>query len=538
MGTFKDNILKENKKQDISYLIENSLNKYSVFNSNAFYSLSEDAQKSNTFGAYRNSVVTQKVSEMDVDAESRNKSQFFKNDPLSEDNNELTPSGDTDDQSSEMWGAFENYYENGIKTSTSNESISFSDYSYRFKKKDYGTVYKTLTSSIGGKGSEGLGAQKNSVRKDEFIKLPSSSSGYLQNSCKSPDSAKKPNALLENSDYAVIGSKILRDKINFEIADSFTENYNVQAFSSAVSRYYKFLTGELLTRYKPYRNSNESSQHRSLDINLSVSGIRSNLEKDDESAIDALLLSGIISNKIPHSTKLDRVPIKPNSYSNTDDITVTSALQKLKTREAMHKTRVLSSALLKDLRKLNVDLSKYTYTKYMKTQQTVLRNQPNNYKYPMTNNIPKHDDWVLLSETATGKQLPGSISDKLSDYINTYTINGDNSLDNYNNNNKIRDDAINNHILNTISEENYGIDNKMRLTYIAGNNSEYEVKLPRVLSTLQDIIDEGSTKKFITNYKKKKTNEFAENYSWDNIDPDDTVEDAEEGDLESHSNPT
>ena len=38
--------------------------------------------------------------------------------------------------------------------------------------------------------------------------------------------------------------------------------------------------------------------------------------------------------------------------------------------------------------------------------------------------------------------------------------------------------------------------------------------------------------------KKKKTNEFTENYSWDSIDPDDTVEDAEEGDLESHSSPT
>ena len=119
------------------------------------------------------------------------------------------------------------------------------------------------------------------------------------------------------------------------------------------------------------------------------------------------------------------------------------------------------------------------------------------------NESARHDEWVILSRSGMGRQFPSTISEKLSDYINTFTISDDNAPDDVDSQ-RVRDEVINNHILNTITEENFGIDNKMRLTYIGGVNSEYEVKLPRVLSTLQDVIDDESGKKFITNFKKKK----------------------------------
>jgi hypothetical protein len=519
-------------------LIENSLNKYSVFNANAFYSLSEDAQKSNTFGAYRNSVITQKVSEMDVDAESRNKSQFFKNDPLSDDNTELTPSGDTDDQSSEMWGAFENYYENGIKTSTSNESISFSDYGYIFKKKDYGVVYKTLTSSANRMGIRGSNRTNQITEVRDVPKLVNRGMDrYKQDDKGLVNSENRTTDLPISSDYVIIGDKIFRDKISFELADSFSEDYNVNAFSSAISKYYRFLTGESLIKYKPTVETRSTAQQNSQDIDLSTGVISNNFEKHTETVIDAMLFSGIVNNKVPNALKNDSMLLKPNFNSSTGDVSITDVLIKLKARRAMGKTKILTGLIEKISKKFDVDLSKYKYIKSIGRPNTPVHNKPKDWIYSVDNDSAKQEEWVLLSKAGIGRQFPSSISEKLSDYINTFSVSNNNPSLNLDSQ-KVREDIINNHILNTITEDNFGIDNKMRLTYIGGVNSEYEVKLPRVLSTLQDVIDDESAKKFITNYKKKKTNEFAENYSWDSIDPDDTVEDAEEGDLESHSSPT
>ena len=150
-----------------------------------------------------------------------------------------------------------------------------------------------------------------------------------------------------NSDYTVIGNKIFRDKISFEIADSFSEDYSVNTFSSAVTKYYRFLTGESLKKYKPITKISDTTPQGAVNTDLSAAVIRGNFDKSSDSIIDTVLLVGIVNNKIPNASINGKVLVKPNSYSYTGNTGITNILQNLKARRDMGKSKILTGALEK-----------------------------------------------------------------------------------------------------------------------------------------------------------------------------------------------
>lgn len=144
LGLFKDNIWKENKHIDLEYKILNTLNKYRSMNANAFYSNNEFETKAFTFSQLMDIGQLQEFEDDDLELELDFEYQYMKPSSGEESNFELNPTSEVEEEQEELWGAFENYYDSGLRTKLNQEKIKFKDYKIHSKRKNYGLLYKVL----------------------------------------------------------------------------------------------------------------------------------------------------------------------------------------------------------------------------------------------------------------------------------------------------------------------------------------------------------------------------------------------------------